>query len=204
MDCSPSGSSIQGDSPGKTLEWVAMPSSRGSSPPRDKPISLVSSAFAVLCLVTQWCPTLCDPMDCSPLGSSVHRDFQAKILEWVAIPTSRGSSQPRDRTQVSHSAGGFFTVWAQMGSLPLAPPGKPFAWLCVCVCTCMCMYMRMCPLNSSAVSDSLRPYGHNPPGSSVHRISPGKDTGVGCHFLPQGIFLIQGGNPPILHWQAGS
>ena len=54
------------------------------------------------------CPTLCD-MDCSPPGSSVHEIFQARILEWVAISFSRGSSQPRDQTQVSCTAGRFFT-----------------------------------------------------------------------------------------------
>ena len=53
------------------------------------------------CSVTQPCLTLCDPMDCSPPGSSVHGVFQARILEWVAIPSSRGSSQPKDRTCVS-------------------------------------------------------------------------------------------------------
>ena len=63
-------------------------------------------------LVTQSCPTLCDPMDCSPPGSSVHGIFQARILEWVAISFSRGSSQPRDGTQVSCTAGRFFTDWA--------------------------------------------------------------------------------------------
>ena len=51
-------------------------------------------------------------MDCSLPGSSVHQVSQARILEWVAIPFSRGSSQPRDRTGVSCIAGGFFTVWA--------------------------------------------------------------------------------------------
>ena len=56
--------------------------------------------------------TLCDPMDCSPPGSSVRGILQARILEWVAIPVSRGSSPPRDRTQVSCIAGRFFTVWA--------------------------------------------------------------------------------------------
>ena len=54
--------------------------------------------------VTQSYPTLCDPMDCT-----VHGILQARILEWVALPFSRGSSQPRDRTQVSHIAGRFFT-----------------------------------------------------------------------------------------------
>ena len=56
---------------------------------------------SVLVLVTQSCPTLCDPMDCSPPGSCIHEIFQARILEWVAISFCRGSSQPRDRTQVS-------------------------------------------------------------------------------------------------------
>ena len=50
----------------------------------------------------QLCLTLCDPMDCSPLGTSVHGIFQARILEWVAIPLSRGSSWPRDWAQISY------------------------------------------------------------------------------------------------------
>ena len=52
-------------------------------------------------LGTQLCPTLCDPMGCSPPGSSVHRTSQARILEWVGLPFSRESSQPRARIQVS-------------------------------------------------------------------------------------------------------
>ena len=60
--------------------------------------------------VTQSCPTLCDPMDCSLPGSSVHGIFQARVLEWVVISFSRGSSQPRDQTQVSCTAGRRFTV----------------------------------------------------------------------------------------------
>ena len=61
-------------------------------------------------LVTQPCPTLHDPTDCSPPGSSVRGMFQARVLEWVAFPFSRGSSQPRDRTQVSRITDRFFTV----------------------------------------------------------------------------------------------
>ena len=59
--------------------------------------------------------TLWDPMDCGLLGSYVHGILQARILEWVAMPSSRGSSQPRDWTHiscVSCIAGGFFTIWA--------------------------------------------------------------------------------------------
>ena len=61
---------------------------------------------------TQLCPTLCDPMYYSPPGSSVHGILQARILEWVAISFSRGSSQPRNQTQVSHIAGRRFNLWA--------------------------------------------------------------------------------------------
>ena len=61
--------------------------------------------------VAQSCLTLYNPMDYSPPGSSIHGILQARILEWVAISSSRGSSQPRDRTQVSCIAGGFFTSW---------------------------------------------------------------------------------------------
>ena len=62
--------------------------------------------------VAQLCPTLCDPMD-----YAVHRIRQARTLEKVAIPFSRESSQPRDQTQVSHIAGGFFTSWATREAL---------------------------------------------------------------------------------------
>ena len=68
-------------------------------------------------LVTQSCLILCDPMDCSLPGSSVLGILQARILEWAAIPFSRGSSQLRDRTKVSCIAGGFFTVGATTEAL---------------------------------------------------------------------------------------
>ena len=53
-----------------------------------------------VCSVTQSCPILCNPMDCSPPGFSIHGISQARILKWVAMPSSRGSSRPRDRTHV--------------------------------------------------------------------------------------------------------
>ena len=65
----------------------------------------VCVCVCVCVLVTQSCPTLCNPMDCSWPGSSVHGILQARIVEWVAMPSSRGSSQPGDRTQVSCTAG---------------------------------------------------------------------------------------------------
>ena len=63
------------------------------------------------------CSSNCDPMDCGPPGSSVHHGIlQARILEWVGIPFSTGSSQPRDQTQISYITGRFLLV---------EPPGKP-------------------------------------------------------------------------------
>ena len=71
-------------------------------------------------LVAQSCPILCNPMDCSLPGSSVHGILQAKILEWVVISFSRGSFQPRNRTQVSCTADRFFTLWATREAPPSA------------------------------------------------------------------------------------
>ena len=97
-------------------------------------------------------------MDCSPPGSSVHEILQARILEWVAIPFSRGSSQPRDQTQVSCIAGRFFTIW---------PPGKPICnglvispkkiheWL---ISTWKPIQRHSVQFSCSAVSDSLQPH----------------------------------------------
>ena len=83
-------------------------------------------------LVAQLCPTLWDPMDYSPPGSSIHGILQARILEWLAMPSSRRSSRPRDRTQVSCITGRFFTIWAtlvQKKSLPEMTLGfRP--WVC--------------------------------------------------------------------------
>ena len=66
-----------------------------------------SLALCIIVKVAQMCLTLCDPM-----AYTVHGILQARILEWVAFPFSRGSSQPTDQTQVSHIAGGFFTSLA--------------------------------------------------------------------------------------------
>ena len=59
---------------------------------------------SLVCMCAQLCLTLCDPMDCSLPDSSVHETFQARILEWVALSFSRGSSRPRDQTLVSHDS----------------------------------------------------------------------------------------------------
>ena len=73
-------------------------------------IRIISQIFwehIVLCLVAQTCPSLCNSMDCNLPGSTVHGILWAVILEWVAMSSSRGSSQPRDQTEVSHIAGRF-------------------------------------------------------------------------------------------------
>ena len=70
------------------------------------------NSIVVIGLVTQLCPTLGGPVDCSPPGSSVPGILQARIPQWVAMPFSIASSPPRDWTQVSCIAGGFFTIWA--------------------------------------------------------------------------------------------
>jgi len=78
--------------------------------------------WKVKVLVTPSCPTLSDPTDYSLPGSSVHGILQAKLLDWVAVPFSRGSSWPRDQTQVSCTESGFFTVYATIGFSTLPSP----------------------------------------------------------------------------------
>ena len=105
-------------------------------------------------LVTQSCPTLCGPMDCSPPGSSVHRILQARIVEWVAIPSSRGSSWPRNQTWVSCTAGRFFTSKPPWDGKKLqgrdlrqwgldADPGAEKVHRCQVGCLCMCRHRRV-------------------------------------------------------------
>ena len=82
-----------------------------SSPLFVRPLR-TGSTTRVKALVIPSCLTLCDSMDCSLLSSSVHGVLQAQILEWVAIPLSRGSFWPRDWAWGSYTAGRFFTIWA--------------------------------------------------------------------------------------------
>ena len=99
------------------LSWIT---------PTIKPLTLKPMSLALLSmcvLVAQSCPTLCSSTDHSPPGSSVHGILQARILQWVAVPFFRGSSQPRDQTQVSHIAGRLFTIWAKRK--PIFFQGQP-------------------------------------------------------------------------------
>ena len=94
-------------------------------------------------------------VDYSSPVSSVHGILQARILKWVAIPFSRGSSQPRDWTWVSHSAGRFFTTWATREALA-----------------------KVCAKLFQSCMTLCDPMGYSPWGSSVREDSPGKNTGV--------------------------
>ena len=121
VDCSPPGSSVHGISQARKLECVAISFSREPSQPRDWTyISWIGRQIlyhsttreALQSEVAQSRPTLCDPMDCSLPGFSIHGILQARILEWVAISFSRRSSWPRDWTRIFRIAGRCFTVWA--------------------------------------------------------------------------------------------
>ena len=112
------------DFPGKNIGMGCTSSTRGSSQPKDRTcISSLAEGFfttvppgkpkmyyknvinmysGILCVkLLQLCPTLCDPMDCTLPGFSIHGILQARILEWVAMLSSRGSSQPRDWSSIS-------------------------------------------------------------------------------------------------------
>ena len=130
----------------------------------------------------QLCLTLWDTVDCSLSGSSLWGILQERILEWVAMPCSGESSWPRNQTWVFYVscilAGGFLTTSA--------------TWEALINSAVMCLVAQSCLTHRDPVDCS-------PPGSSVHGDSPGKNTGVGCHALLQGIFPTQGSNPGLLH-----
>ena len=148
---------------------------------------LQPSAVLCLCSVAQLCLPLCDPMDCHP------EILQARILECVAMPSSRGSSWLRNWTYVSCVSGiagrFFYSAPTRYIILSFNSPNEvltscPSCFLVAKSCPTLCDpmdYRLLCPW------DFL-----------------GKNTGVGCHLLPQGIFWTQGSNPGLLHWQAGS
>ena len=101
---------------------LPFPSPRESFRPRDRTqvshivdrrfIIWATRECRIMCVSHSSCPTLCNPIDYSLLGSSVHGILQSRILEWVSIPFSRESSWPRNWTQIFCIAGRFFTIWA--------------------------------------------------------------------------------------------
>ena len=172
----------------------------------------------------QSCLTLCNPLDGSPPSSSVHGNFQARILEWIAKPLSRGSSQPGDQTGVSCIADEFFTNWAIREA-----PQKLLEYyvtivacyflsatkLCVLIWVLSAFYLlfypgyfvsikarlpclHACCWISSVLSYSLQSYALWPTRFLCPWHFPGKNTGVGCHALLQGIFPTQGWNLRLL------
>ena len=149
--------------------------------------------------VAQLCLTLCSPMD-----HTVHGILQARILERVAFPFSRGSSQPRDQTQVSLIMGRLFISWATRkaqeywsGSLSLLQwvfPTQELNWgLLHCRWILYQLSYREAQ-SHSVVSNSLRPHGLYSPWNST-----GQNTGVGSLSLFQGIFQTLELNPGLLH-----
>ena len=126
-------------------------------------------------------------MDYSPPGSSVHGILQARILKWVAISSSRGSSRPMDRTRVSWIAGRFFTTES---------PGKPikeersldFLRLFYAV---LCLIAQSCP--------TLQPHGLQPARFLCPWRFSSQEYWSGLPCPPQGIFPTKGLNPGLLH-----
>ena len=142
-----------------------------TGPPPLLPLNICMCASSV----TQSCLTPCDPMDCSLPSSSVHGIFQARILEWVAIFSSRGSFWPRDWTCISCFGRQILYPWATWDN--------PFlGWSC------------------SVVSNSMWPCGLQPTRLLCPRDSPGKGTGVGCHLLTNKHLLTQW----MSEWMNGS
>ena len=118
MDCSLPGSSIHGIFQARVLEWGAIKFSMLSK--GLFPSLFLSVATCMPAQSLQSSLTLCNRMDCSPPGSSVHGVLQARILEWVAMPSSRGIFMIQRLNPVSYIAGGFFTVshWRSLDFLP--------------------------------------------------------------------------------------
>ena len=101
--------------------------------------------------VTQSCPTLCNPMDCSLPGFSVHGIFKVRAPEWVAFSFSRGSSRPRDRTQVSRIAGRRFTLLATREA-------KEREWQRMFKLLHNCTHLSPVQISHSVMSNSLWPH----------------------------------------------
>ena len=151
----------------------------------------VCVCVCVCMLVAQSRLTLCEPTDCGSPGFSYYGILQARILEWVSIPFFRGSS----RTQGSNPGLSHF----RQILYHLSHQGSPHKNVCVCVCVCVCVYV-----SHSVLSDSMQPHGLWPTRLLCPWDSPGKNSGVDCHFLLQGIFPTQGSNPCLPHWQVDS
>ena len=121
--------------PWNTCDWYSF-----------KLVNLICELELCMCAkLLQFYPTLCDPVDCRPPGSSVPGIFQATILEWVAVLSFRGSSQPRDQTQVSHiSCSGRWLLyhWGHLGSIVQESPKEKCQVSFLALCTWKFMSWR--------------------------------------------------------------
>ena len=119
-----------------------------------------------MCVLTaQSCPTLCDPLDCSPPGSSAHGILQARRLEWGAIPFSRGACRPRDGSRFSCIAGRLFPLWA-----PREVSREALHTVRPCTQYDLVHSMNVCAESLQSRLSLCDPMGCSPPGSSVRRI----------------------------------
>ena len=143
----------------------------------------------VCTLSPQSCLTLCNPMDGPPRGSSVHDILQASILEWVAMPSSRGSSRPRKPTRIScvSCTGRQVLCHGAIGEAP-GEPGNPSTPLLV-VLSLSCA--PGCPLRPSQSRSKGWAASTEPCGSSRHQppSSRGTHTGLGVKEVPSGRLL---------------
>ena len=130
-------------------------------------------------LVTQSCLTLCDPMDCSLPGSSVQVILQARNLEWVAIPFSRGSSRSRDPTWVFCMAGRFFTIWLLTFILFCNPTVLPYPGF-------LMLSLRFCYMFSSLLKlPTLFPFAE-----IIEGIKRKYSPPIPCTYLPPSMPIL--------------
>ena len=134
----------------------------------------------LLLLALKWCLTLCDRMDSSPPGSSIHGHFQARILDWVWFPSPGNLLGPGIKLVTPALTGGFSST---------EPPGKPREDTIAAAQFPCCVWLSVATW--TVTIGLLCPWG-----------LPGKNTGMGYHFLLWRISLNQGSSLHLLHWQA--
>ena len=132
------------------------------------------------CSITQWYLIISDPTDCSPSGPSAHGISQARILEWVAVSSSRASSQPRDPTPISYTGRRIFFYHCTTKEVVVLPANRMLKavtfslWLWQCflsIVHCSAhLTLAVCAGPVASVMSVCDPMDCNPPGSSVHGI----------------------------------
>ena len=193
MACRLPSSAVHGISQARILEWVAISFSRGSSGTREWNCLLHCRWILYCWAITpvqsekwKWSHSIMSdslrPVDCSPPGSSVHEILQARILDWVAISFSRGSSRPRDWTQVSLIAGRRFNLWATREALFFLPVFSPLSIL-----STYCNNNKSLPVCHSIALKSFPP---SSPLSLPPRANSHFSLGVAPEFPPLSKLII--------------